>query len=209
MDTRGVRAALFISALAAPLAAVSLFAAPPAPTWNSAVAHAARFAPQARIVVLDVATGHLLAASRLSEAARTLAAPGSTLKPLVLYSPGRIRALESIAPHRLHAKTHSRRPLAQLLSSSRRTHGCSPGPDLVLQHLLRYRCGNAGPRRTPQSAGPNRSAGPDWARPGQRRPPSFVIRRLPTKIVWLFSASTAFRSLRWSSRSPIAGWQIK
>lgn len=86
MDTRGVRAALFISALAAPLAGVSLFAAPPAPTWNSAVAHAAQFAPQARIVVLDVATGHLIAAAHLSEAARTLAAPGSTLKPLVLYS---------------------------------------------------------------------------------------------------------------------------
>jgi cell division protein FtsI/penicillin-binding protein 2 len=36
--------------------------------------------------VLDLATGHLLASHRLSEAARTLAAPGSTLKPLVLYS---------------------------------------------------------------------------------------------------------------------------
>jgi peptidoglycan glycosyltransferase len=55
------------------------------PTWTSAVAHAARFAPQARIVVLDQASGRLLAASHLSEAARTLAAPGSTLKPLALY----------------------------------------------------------------------------------------------------------------------------
>jgi peptidoglycan glycosyltransferase len=41
--------------------------------------------PQARIVVLDIATGRVLAGSHLAEAARTLAAPGSTLKPLVLY----------------------------------------------------------------------------------------------------------------------------
>jgi cell division protein FtsI/penicillin-binding protein 2 len=85
MDTRGVRAALFIPAIAALIAAPSICVAQPAANWPSAVAHAAQFAPQARIVVLDVATGHLLAASNLSEAARTLAAPGSTLKPLVLY----------------------------------------------------------------------------------------------------------------------------
>ena len=42
-------------------------------------------APEARIMVLDLGTGRLLASHRLSEAARTLAAPGSTLKPLVLY----------------------------------------------------------------------------------------------------------------------------
>jgi peptidoglycan glycosyltransferase len=35
--------------------------------------------------VLDQASGRLLAASHLQEAARTLAAPGSTLKPLALY----------------------------------------------------------------------------------------------------------------------------
>jgi cell division protein FtsI/penicillin-binding protein 2 len=35
--------------------------------------------------VLDIATGHLLAAHQLNDASRTLAAPGSTLKPLVLY----------------------------------------------------------------------------------------------------------------------------
>jgi cell division protein FtsI/penicillin-binding protein 2 len=35
--------------------------------------------------VLDIASGRLLAARRLNDAARTLAAPGSTLKPLVLY----------------------------------------------------------------------------------------------------------------------------
>jgi cell division protein FtsI/penicillin-binding protein 2 len=55
------------------------------PNWASAVAYAAKSAPQARIVVLDIATGHLLASSHLPEAARTVAAPGSTLKPLVLF----------------------------------------------------------------------------------------------------------------------------
>lgn len=54
--------------------------------WSAAAREAARMAPAARIVVLDAATGQLLAASHLSEAARTLATPGSTLKPLVLYS---------------------------------------------------------------------------------------------------------------------------
>jgi cell division protein FtsI/penicillin-binding protein 2 len=44
-----------------------------------------RRAPQARIVVLDRKSGRLLALSRLEETARTLAAPGSTLKPLLLY----------------------------------------------------------------------------------------------------------------------------
>jgi cell division protein FtsI/penicillin-binding protein 2 len=54
-------------------------------SWQRAVERSARIAPEARIVVLDVATGHILAAHRLDEAARTLAAPGSALKPLVLY----------------------------------------------------------------------------------------------------------------------------
>ncbi len=55
------------------------------PAWQSAVDRAARQAPEARIVVLDIASGRLLAAQRPKAAARTLAAPGSTLKPLVLY----------------------------------------------------------------------------------------------------------------------------
>ena len=46
---------------------------------------ASRTTPDARILVLDLATGHLLASHRLTDATRTLAAPGSTLKPLVLY----------------------------------------------------------------------------------------------------------------------------
>ena len=53
--------------------------------WRAAVAQVSRFAPDARIVVLDAATGKLLASRRFDQAARTLAAPGSTLKPLVLY----------------------------------------------------------------------------------------------------------------------------
>jgi len=53
--------------------------------WAAAVTSATRLAPGARIVVLDVATGKLLAAAHLQEAVRTLAAPGSTLKPLALY----------------------------------------------------------------------------------------------------------------------------
>ena len=56
-----------------------------APAWTSATAHAALKSAQARIVVLDVATGRILAANHLADAARTLAAPGSTLKPLALY----------------------------------------------------------------------------------------------------------------------------
>jgi cell division protein FtsI/penicillin-binding protein 2 len=53
--------------------------------WKAAVEDAARNAPEARIVVLDLATGRPLASHRLNEAAHTLAEPGSTLKPLVLY----------------------------------------------------------------------------------------------------------------------------
>lgn len=53
--------------------------------WQTAVGQAAHSAPQARIVVLDVATNRIIAAHNLADAARTLAAPGSTLKPLVLY----------------------------------------------------------------------------------------------------------------------------
>jgi peptidoglycan glycosyltransferase len=49
------------------------------------VVHAARTAPDARILLIDIASNRLLASHHLAEAARTVAAPGSTLKPLVLY----------------------------------------------------------------------------------------------------------------------------
>ena len=56
-----------------------------AQAWQKAVDLAAIRTPLARIVVLDILTGRVLAARQMSEMARTLAAPGSTLKPLVLY----------------------------------------------------------------------------------------------------------------------------
>jgi len=49
------------------------------------VAHAAQSAPEARIVVIDQASGRLLAASHLADAAHTVANPGSAMKPLTLY----------------------------------------------------------------------------------------------------------------------------
>lgn len=54
--------------------------------WSWSVARTAISAPDARILVIDIASGRLIASTHLSDAARTLAAPGSTLKPLVLYS---------------------------------------------------------------------------------------------------------------------------
>jgi cell division protein FtsI/penicillin-binding protein 2 len=57
----------------------------PGEAWQIAVDNAARETHEARIVVLDLASGHLLASRQFSNAARTLAAPGSTLKPLVLF----------------------------------------------------------------------------------------------------------------------------
>jgi len=80
-----VRALKFMLVVASLLAEACPCLPQSVPAWTAAVSAASKLAPQARIVVLDVATGRLLAASNLSQAARTLAAPGSTLKPLVLY----------------------------------------------------------------------------------------------------------------------------
>jgi cell division protein FtsI/penicillin-binding protein 2 len=80
-----VRGRLLIAMIAGSLAGACFGQAQSVPGWASATAHAARTDPQARIVVLDIATGRVLGASHLSDAARTLAAPGSTLKPLALY----------------------------------------------------------------------------------------------------------------------------
>jgi peptidoglycan glycosyltransferase len=60
--------------------------APATTSWQTSIAVAAETAPDARILVLDVASGRLLAAQALAQASHTLAAPGSTLKPLVLYN---------------------------------------------------------------------------------------------------------------------------
>lgn len=56
-----------------------------AQSWRTAIDAAVKGRPDARIVIIDVAGGRLLGANHLAEAAHTLAAPGSTLKPLVLY----------------------------------------------------------------------------------------------------------------------------
>jgi cell division protein FtsI/penicillin-binding protein 2 len=82
---------------------MSAFCQTSAPAWQTAVERAARQAPEARIVVLDIASGRLVDAYRLGDAARTLAAPGSTLKPLVLYglvSAGRWNPASRIACNR-------------------------------------------------------------------------------------------------------------
>lgn len=53
--------------------------------WTTALRRATQTAPNARIVILDAHSGHLLASHQLQAAAATLAAPGSTLKPLILF----------------------------------------------------------------------------------------------------------------------------
>jgi cell division protein FtsI/penicillin-binding protein 2 len=89
--------------LAVSCGALGAFCQTLAPAWPSAVERAAHEFPEARIVVLDIASGHLLAAHQLNDASRTLAAPGSTLKPLVLYglvSTGRWNPASRIACNR-------------------------------------------------------------------------------------------------------------
>jgi cell division protein FtsI/penicillin-binding protein 2 len=99
MDTRSVlrRTALILLACASgsiirPAArAQSTQSAQSAPAkraeaWAAAVSAAAQTAPDARIVVLDLKSGRVLASNRLEDSAHTLAAPGSTLKPIALYS---------------------------------------------------------------------------------------------------------------------------
>jgi peptidoglycan glycosyltransferase len=53
--------------------------------WRDAIDHAAALAPDARVLVLEIGSGHVLTSAHLAEAGRTLATPGSTLKPLILY----------------------------------------------------------------------------------------------------------------------------
>ena len=53
--------------------------------WQNAIKIATAKSPDARMVVLDIGTGRLLASSHLAESARTVTTPGSTLKPLLLY----------------------------------------------------------------------------------------------------------------------------
>jgi cell division protein FtsI/penicillin-binding protein 2 len=98
-----VRGILWFTILAASCGAMSSFCQTVALAWPSAVERVAREVPEARIVVLDIASGHLLAAHQLDDASRTLAAPGSTLKPLILYrlvSAGRWSPASRIACNR-------------------------------------------------------------------------------------------------------------
>lgn len=53
--------------------------------WRNAIEHTEDKAPDARVLVLEINSGRLLASSHLTEAGRTLATPGSTLKPLILF----------------------------------------------------------------------------------------------------------------------------
>ena len=53
--------------------------------WGAPINRATQAAPDARIVILDARSGHLLASHQLRAASATLAAPGSTLKPLILF----------------------------------------------------------------------------------------------------------------------------
>ena len=53
--------------------------------WRRAIDHAAAATPDARVLVLEIGSGRVLASAHLAEAGRALATPGSTLKPLILY----------------------------------------------------------------------------------------------------------------------------
>jgi cell division protein FtsI/penicillin-binding protein 2 len=103
VHTSGVHGIVRFIALAATYGALSAFCQSAAPGWRSSVERAAREVPEARIVVLDIASGRLLATHRLNDGARTLAAPGSTMKPLVLYglvSAGRWNPASRVACNR-------------------------------------------------------------------------------------------------------------
>ncbi|MGD1063604.1 MAG: penicillin-binding transpeptidase domain-containing protein [Terracidiphilus sp.] len=86
VHTSGVHRILRSLAILAVSGALSASCQTPVPAWQSAVDRAARQSPDSRILIVDIASGRLLASHRLDEAARTLAAPGSTLKPLALYA---------------------------------------------------------------------------------------------------------------------------
>lgn len=70
-----------VAVLAIPVCALNVCAQ----NWQAAVDAASHTAPDARMLILDIASNRILAAHHLDQAARTVAAPGSTLKPLVLY----------------------------------------------------------------------------------------------------------------------------
>ena len=103
-----------------------------AQSWQRAVDQATATVPESRIVVIDVANGHLIASHRPDLAARTLAAPGSTLKPLLLFtlvSSGRWQPDQRISCN------------GQLVVNGRRL-ACShpPAPPFDSQEALTWSC---------------------------------------------------------------------
>jgi cell division protein FtsI/penicillin-binding protein 2 len=78
--------------------------------WRDAIGHADALAPDARVLVLEIGSGRVLASAHLAAAGRTLDTPGSTLKPLILYfalSTGRWDAERRVACSRkLHIGSH-------------------------------------------------------------------------------------------------------
>jgi len=103
-----------------------------AQTWQSAVDSATRVAPDVRIVVVDVASGKLLAAHRLADAARTLAAPGSTLKPVALY--------ELIAAGRWDPATRVACNRQLVVAGHRLACTHPPGPPFDAREALSWSC---------------------------------------------------------------------
>ncbi len=118
---------LLMLALLAPASLLSQ-----AVNWSAALRDATISAPDARIVVLDISRGRLLAARQLDEAARTLAAPGSTLKPLILY---KLLASGHWSPDR-------RVPCDRSLTISGRRLACShpPAPPFNARAALAWSC---------------------------------------------------------------------
>src|SRR5581483_7248530 len=53
--------------------------------WTRVIESGASLRPDARVVVLNIRSGKILGSRHLNELARTLAAPGSTLKPILLF----------------------------------------------------------------------------------------------------------------------------
>ena len=119
---------VLIMMLMAPVAGL----AQAAPNWAAAIHQAAVATPEARIVILDLRDSRILASHHLDEAARTLAAPGSTLKPLILY-----RLLAA-------ARWNGDRRIAcdRSLEISGRRLGCShpPAPTFDAREALAWSC---------------------------------------------------------------------
>jgi hypothetical protein len=65
--------------------------------WAEAVRQGTAQRPDARVLVLDVKSGRVIAARHMGEASRTLSEPGSTLKPLILY--------QALSSHEWNAST--------------------------------------------------------------------------------------------------------